>query len=76
MAEFAPAARPFVTPEPHMSAVESGTAAPFLPELAAKSLPEERFALVSVKAMRAEPQPQPGLEWASGGVTALRAARH
>jgi DNA-binding transcriptional LysR family regulator len=36
-----------------VSAVESGTAAAFLPELAAKSLPEERFALVSAEGMHA-----------------------
>jgi DNA-binding transcriptional LysR family regulator len=36
-----------------VSAVESGTAAAFLPEAAAKSLPEERFALVSAEGMRA-----------------------
>jgi DNA-binding transcriptional LysR family regulator len=36
-----------------ISAVESGTAAAFLPEVAAKSLPEERFALVSAEGMQA-----------------------
>jgi len=36
-----------------LSAVESGTAAAFLPELAAKSLPEERFTLVSAEGMHA-----------------------
>jgi len=36
-----------------VSAVESGTAAAFLPELAAESLPEERFALVSAEGMNA-----------------------
>lgn len=36
-----------------VSAVESGTAAAFLPEVAAKSLPEERFALVSAEGMDA-----------------------
>ncbi len=36
-----------------VAAVESGTAAAFLPEPAAKSLPEERFALVSAEGMRA-----------------------
>jgi DNA-binding transcriptional LysR family regulator len=36
-----------------VSAVESGTATAFLPELAAKSLPEERFALVSAEGMHA-----------------------
>lgn len=35
-----------------VSAVESGTAAAFLPEPAAKSLPEQNFALVSAEAMR------------------------
>jgi DNA-binding transcriptional LysR family regulator len=35
-----------------VSAVESGTAAAFLPEIAAKSLPEQRFALVSAEGMR------------------------
>jgi DNA-binding transcriptional LysR family regulator len=34
-----------------VSAVESGTAAAFLPDVAAKSLSEERFALVSAKGM-------------------------
>lgn len=36
-----------------VSAVESGTAAAFLPDVAAKSLPEERFALVSADGMSA-----------------------
>ena len=36
-----------------VSAVESGTAAAFLPEVAARSLPEERFALVSAEGMGA-----------------------
>ncbi len=36
-----------------VSAVESGTAAAFLPEPAAKSLPEERFALVRAEGMHA-----------------------
>jgi len=36
-----------------ISAVESGTAAAFLPDIAAKSLPEERFARVATKGMRA-----------------------
>ena len=36
-----------------VSAVESGTAAAFLPHVAAKSLPEERFALVSAEGMSA-----------------------
>ena len=36
-----------------VSAVESGTAAAFLPDVAAKSLSEERFALVSAKGMSA-----------------------
>ena len=36
-----------------ISAVESGTAAAFLPHVAAKSLPEERFALVSAPGMSA-----------------------
>jgi DNA-binding transcriptional LysR family regulator len=36
-----------------VSAVESGTAAAFLPEVAAKLLPEERFALVSAEEMGA-----------------------
>ena len=36
-----------------VSAVESGTAAAFLPEVAAKSLPEQRFALVSAEGMGA-----------------------
>jgi DNA-binding transcriptional LysR family regulator len=36
-----------------VSAVESGTAAAFLPEPAAKSLAEDRFALVSAEGMRA-----------------------
>jgi DNA-binding transcriptional LysR family regulator len=36
-----------------VSAVESGTAAAFLPDIAAKSLPEERFALVSAEGMGA-----------------------
>jgi DNA-binding transcriptional LysR family regulator len=36
-----------------MSAVESGTAAAFLPEVAAKTLPEERFAQVQAKGMEA-----------------------
>ena len=36
-----------------VSAVESGTAAAFLPDVAAKSLPEERFALVSAEGMGA-----------------------
>jgi hypothetical protein len=36
-----------------ISAVESETAAAFLPDVAAKSLPEERFALVSAKGMNA-----------------------
>lgn len=35
-----------------ISAVESGTAAAFLPEAAAQSLPEESFALVSAEGMR------------------------
>lgn len=35
-----------------ISAVESGTAAAFLPSLAAKSLPEERFALVTAERMQ------------------------
>lgn len=35
-----------------MSAVESGTAVAFLPEVAAKSLPEERFAAVGGEGMR------------------------
>jgi len=34
-----------------VSAVESGTAAAFLPDVAARSLPEERFALVSAEGM-------------------------
>ena len=36
-----------------VSAVESGTAAAFLPEVAAKSLPEQNFALVSAEGMGA-----------------------
>lgn len=36
-----------------ISAVESGTAAAFLPEVAAKSLPEQNFALVSAEGMGA-----------------------
>jgi len=36
-----------------MSAVESGTAAAFMPEVAAKSLPEQNFALVSADGMSA-----------------------
>lgn len=36
-----------------VSAVESGTAAAFLPDVAARSLPEERFALVSAEGMGA-----------------------
>jgi DNA-binding transcriptional LysR family regulator len=36
-----------------VSAVESGTAAAFLPEVAAKTLPEQRFALVSADGMTA-----------------------
>jgi DNA-binding transcriptional LysR family regulator len=36
-----------------ISAVESGTAAAFLPEIAAKSLPEQNFALVSAEGMGA-----------------------
>lgn len=36
-----------------VSAVESGTAAAFLPDVAAKSLPEQRFALVSAEGMEA-----------------------
>lgn len=36
-----------------IAAVESGTAAAFLPVVAAKSLPEERFALVSAEGMQA-----------------------
>jgi DNA-binding transcriptional LysR family regulator len=36
-----------------VSAVESGTAAAFLPDVAAKSLPEERFAMVSAEGMQA-----------------------
>lgn len=36
-----------------MSAVESGTAAAFLPDLAARSLPEEHFAQVSADGMQA-----------------------
>jgi DNA-binding transcriptional LysR family regulator len=36
-----------------ISAVESGTAAAFLPDVAAKPLPEERFALVSAEGMQA-----------------------
>jgi DNA-binding transcriptional LysR family regulator len=36
-----------------VSAVESGTAAAFLPDIAARSLPEERFALVSTEGMGA-----------------------
>ena len=36
-----------------VSAVESGTAAAFLPEIAAKSLPEQNFALVSAEGMGA-----------------------
>jgi DNA-binding transcriptional LysR family regulator len=35
-----------------ISAVESGTAAAFIPGVAAKSLPEERFALVSAEGMQ------------------------
>lgn len=35
-----------------MSAVESGTAAAFIPDVAARSLPEQRFAQVSAKAMQ------------------------
>jgi DNA-binding transcriptional LysR family regulator len=35
-----------------LCAVESGTAAAFVPAVAAKSLPEERFALVSVEGMQ------------------------
>jgi DNA-binding transcriptional LysR family regulator len=35
-----------------ISAVESGTACAFLPHIAAKSLPEERFALVSAEGMQ------------------------
>jgi len=35
-----------------MSAVESGTAAAFLPSVAARSLPEERFAIVSTDGMK------------------------
>ena len=36
-----------------MSAVDSGTAATFLPEVAVKGLPEERFAHVRAKGMEA-----------------------
>jgi len=36
-----------------VSAVESGMAAAFLPDVAAKSLPEQQFALVSARGMRA-----------------------
>lgn len=36
-----------------VSAVESGTAAAFLPEVAAKTLPEERFAIISEERMTA-----------------------
>ena len=36
-----------------ISAVESGTAAAFLPEVAARSLPEQNFALVSAEGMGA-----------------------
>jgi len=36
-----------------ISAVESGTAAAFLPEIAAKSLPEQNFAIVSAEGMSA-----------------------
>lgn len=36
-----------------VSAVESSTAAAFLPEVAAKSLPEQSFALVSAEGMSA-----------------------
>lgn len=36
-----------------ISAVESGTAAAFLPDVAARPLPEERFALVAAVGMRA-----------------------
>jgi DNA-binding transcriptional LysR family regulator len=48
-----------------VSAVESGTAAAFLPDVAAKSLPEQRFALVSAEAMGALNRSL-SLVWADG----------
>ena len=45
-----------------MSAVESGTAAAFIPTVAARSLPEQHFAQVSAKAMQ-EMQRSLSLVW-------------
>ena len=58
-----------------VSAVESGTAAAFLPEVAAKSLPEQNFALVSAEGMGALHR-RLSLAWTAQVLESRPAVRH